>query len=54
MEYGPRALGNRSIICSAEDISINNILNAKLKRSEFMPLHHVFCKKILIIFLKQI
>ena len=37
MEYGPRALGNRSIICSAEDISINNILNAKLKRSEFMP-----------------
>ncbi len=37
MEYGPRALGNRSIICSAEDVDINNILNRKLKRSEFMP-----------------
>ena len=37
MEYGPRALGNRSIICSARDKSINNILNNKLKRSEFMP-----------------
>ena len=37
MEYGPRALGNRSIICSAKDTSINNILNSRLKRSEFMP-----------------
>jgi carbamoyltransferase len=37
MEYGPRALGNRSIICSAKDNAINNILNHKLKRSEFMP-----------------
>ena len=37
MEYGPRALGNRSIICSPEDKSINNILNDKLRRSDFMP-----------------
>ncbi len=37
MEYGPRALGNRSIICSAKDKSINEILNHKLKRSDFMP-----------------
>jgi len=37
MEYGPRALGNRSIICSAKDKSINEILNDKLKRSDFMP-----------------
>ena len=50
MEYGPRALGNRSIICSAEDISINNILNTKLKDQNLCLLHHVFCKKILIIF----
>jgi carbamoyltransferase len=37
MEYGPRALGNRSIICSAKDKSINETLNDKLKRSDFMP-----------------
>lgn len=37
MEYGPRALGNRSIICSPKKIEINEILNQKLKRSDFMP-----------------
>jgi len=37
MEYGPRALGNRSIICSPQNVEINEILNQKLKRSEFMP-----------------
>src|SRR5215213_3577328 len=36
-EYGPRALGHRSILCSAADASINDRLNARLKRSEFMP-----------------
>ena len=37
MEYGPRALGNRSIICSPKNSEINDVLNLKLKRSEFMP-----------------
>ena len=37
MEYGPRALGNRSIICSPQNININEILNQKLQRSDFMP-----------------
>jgi carbamoyltransferase len=37
MEYGPRALCNRSIIASAGDANINDWLNAQLKRSEFMP-----------------
>ena len=37
MEYGPRALGNRSILCRADDPSANQWLNARLKRSEFMP-----------------
>lgn len=37
MEYGPRALGNRSILASAIDKNINQILNKKLKRTEFMP-----------------
>jgi len=37
MEYGPRALGNRSIIYSAKDKSVNTWLNQRLKRTEFMP-----------------
>lgn len=37
MEYGPRALGNRSILYSATDASVNSWLNKKLKRTEFMP-----------------
>jgi carbamoyltransferase len=36
-EYGPRALSHRSILCSAADPSVNDWLNARLKRSEFMP-----------------
>jgi carbamoyltransferase len=37
MEYGPRALGNRSIISQATRSDINNELNKKLCRTEFMP-----------------
>ena len=37
MEYGPRALGNRSILFHAKDRSVNDWLNKKLKRNEFMP-----------------
>ena len=37
MEYGPRALGNRSILASAVDPTINSSLNQRLKRTEFMP-----------------
>ena len=37
MEYGPRALGNRSIIAKADDPTINDWLNNQLERSEFMP-----------------
>lgn len=37
MEYGPRALGNRSIIARADDPTINQWLNDQLERSEFMP-----------------
>lgn len=36
-EYGPRALGNRSIFAPATDYSINESLNKKLNRTEFMP-----------------
>src|SRR5215475_12160078 len=37
MEYGPRALGNRSILYAATDASVNTWLNHQLKRTEFMP-----------------
>lgn len=37
MEYGPRALGSRSIIYAPIDPSVNDWLNKKLNRSEFMP-----------------
>lgn len=37
MEYGPRALGNRSILASPTDREINDVLNARLHRTEFMP-----------------
>jgi carbamoyltransferase len=37
MEYGPRALGNRSILYAATDPTANDWLNARLGRSEFMP-----------------
>lgn len=37
MEYGPRALGNRSILYHAKDPSVNNWLNKRLCRTEFMP-----------------
>ena len=37
MEFGPRALGNRSILYQATDSSVNNWLNKYLNRNEFMP-----------------
>ncbi|GAK59422.1 probable carbamoyl transferase [Candidatus Vecturithrix granuli] len=37
MEYGPRALGNRTIMYHAKDPSVNLWLNTQLKRTEFMP-----------------
>ena len=37
MEYGPRALGSRSILAAPTDVSINDWLNEKLQRTEFMP-----------------
>lgn len=37
MEYGPRALGNRSILYAPNEPTVNDWLNAALKRTEFMP-----------------
>jgi len=36
-EFGPRSLGNRSILASAADVNINISLNERLNRTEFMP-----------------
>lgn len=36
-EHGPRALGNRSIICDATKPETYDILNNKLQRNDFMP-----------------
>jgi carbamoyltransferase len=45
MEFGPRALGNRTILYRPDDPKINNWLNKKLKRTEFMPFAPVILKK---------
>jgi carbamoyltransferase len=37
MEYGPRALGNRTVFASCSDPTINKWLNDRLQRTEFMP-----------------
>ncbi len=37
MEYGPRSLGNRSILAAATDSSMTQRLNIALSRSDFMP-----------------
>ncbi len=37
MEYGPRALGNRSVMYHAKHPEVNQWLNQRLRRTEFMP-----------------
>ena len=38
LEFGPRALGNRSILCPADDHALARRLNAALGRPDLMPL----------------
>jgi carbamoyltransferase len=45
MEYGPRALGARSIMASPRRRDINDSLNARLDRSEFMPFAPVIAEE---------
>ena len=45
MEWGPRALGNRSILADPSDINIKNIINSKIKKRElFRPFAPVVLK----------
>lgn len=46
MEWGPRALGNRSIILNTFDKSVNDTLNYRLNRTEFMPFAPVVLDKL--------
>ena len=45
MEFGPRALGHRSIIFPASDKSSNEWLNKRMNRSDFMPFAPVILDK---------
>lgn len=45
MEYGPRALCNRSILYKADDPGVNTWLNQRLKRTEFMPFAPVLLRE---------
>ena len=52
-EIGPRSLGHRSIISSAKDKKISEILNEKIKgREDFRPLAPVLLEKDLTKFFK--
>ena len=45
VEFGPRALGNRSILFNAQEPEIGKLLNARLKRTEFMPFAPVILER---------
>jgi carbamoyltransferase len=45
MEYGPRALCNRSILYRCDDPSVNTWLNQRLRRTEFMPFAPVLLRE---------
>ena len=45
MEFGPRALCNRSIIVGTADKKINNWLNERMNRTEFMPFAPIIRKE---------
>lgn len=45
MEYGPRALGNRSLLVEAKDPKMPDRLNHRLGRTEFMPFAPIILDK---------
>jgi carbamoyltransferase len=45
MEYGPRALGHRSILYDTSDKKVNDWLNKRLGRTEFMPFAPILLKE---------
>ena len=45
MEFGPRSLGNRSILVSSKNFKVNKWLNKRLGRTEFMPFAPITLKR---------
>jgi carbamoyltransferase len=45
MEYGPRALGHRTIYYQTADRTVNDWLNKRLERTEFMPFAPILLKE---------
>ena len=45
MEYGPRALGHRTIYYQTADRTVNDWLNKRLERTEFMPFAPIVLKE---------
>jgi carbamoyltransferase len=45
MEYGPRALGHRTILVNPMEADINDVVNRRLQRTEFMPFAPVVLDK---------
>ncbi len=45
MEYGPRSLGHRSILYDTSDKTVNDWLNHRLGRTEFMPFAPILLKE---------
>lgn len=46
MEYGPRALGKRSILYHGRDSRVNDWLNRRLSRTEYMPFAPVIASEL--------
>jgi carbamoyltransferase len=53
MEYGPRALGHRSIMYDTSDKTVNDWLNKRLGRTEFMPFAPILLKDRASVFLER-
>jgi carbamoyltransferase len=47
MEYGPRALGRRSIVAPAHDPALAERLNSSLQRNDFMPFAPVILDRVM-------
>lgn len=54
-EFGPRALGHRSILCSAVDIKFKDVLNRRIKKREsFRPFGGIILERNLLSITKEI
>ena len=45
MEFGPRALGNRSILADPSNPEMKKIINSKIKNEKVFQLYYTYCFK---------